>query len=147
MAKDKSEKKEKKEKRSEVDGVSKKDKKEKKEKKVKSEDITTAPSNQLEPDKPGSVAIDADGDVVIADVQENGVMEEQEEKKKLAIAVPKGALVPFANPLADEKVTKKALKGVRRGTFASAPHRLLCARAPHYGLIVGLYARTEALYT
>ena len=30
---------------------------------------------------------------------------------------PIGPLVPFANPLADEKVGKKVFRGVKKGTF------------------------------
>ncbi|KZF23659.1 L30e-like protein [Xylona heveae TC161] len=104
MAKDKTEKKErkeKKEKRSEKDGVSK-SKKEKKEKKLSENgDVTTALLNTLENEKPGSVAVDNDGDVIIH-VDGEGA------------AAPVGALVPFANPLADEKATKKVLKSVKK---------------------------------
>lgn len=35
--------------------------------------------------------------------------------------IPVGALVPFANPLADEKVTKKVLKVVKKGILPSLP--------------------------
>jgi hypothetical protein len=38
---------------------------------------------------------------------------------KPRVQVPKEALVPFANPLADDKQTKKLLKSVRKGTSAS----------------------------
>ena len=38
-----------------------------------------------------------------------------EEKKKILAERPVGALVPFANPLADEKVAKKVFKGVKKG--------------------------------
>jgi H/ACA ribonucleoprotein complex subunit 2 len=100
MAKDKSEKKErkeKKEKRSETDGV----KKSKKEKKAKLsgdniaaalEEVNNAESTEV------AVVTSADGEVVVK-------------------AKPLGALVPFANPLADEKTTKKVLKSVKKGIF------------------------------
>ncbi|KAL8705179.1 MAG: hypothetical protein Q9225_008043, partial [Loekoesia sp. 1 TL-2023] len=125
-------KKEKKEKkRSETDGVhkssssSKKDKserkKDKKDKKSKSEpelpdataaadaaataaedsQMTTQLLNSLEKEKPGSVAVKENGDV---EVKVKNV------DKPLLV----GALVPFANPLADEKVGKKVLKGVKK---------------------------------
>ena len=103
MAKEKSEerKKEKKDKkRSESDGVSKPSKKDKKEKKASEATLTKALSEHLE-----TVAdITGDGDQPIAavDVAGAGV------KPLLA------ALVPFANPLADEKVGKKVLKGVKK---------------------------------
>lgn len=96
MAKDKSEKKdrkEKKEKRSESDGV----KKSKKDKKSKlSGDNIAAVVEELEKEEPTEVVLKAkvDGDIV----------------------KPVGALVPFANPLADEKVTKKVLKSVKKGS-------------------------------
>jgi H/ACA ribonucleoprotein complex subunit 2 len=101
MAKEKSEKrdkKEKKEKRSEADGV----KKSKKEKKTK-----------------------LNGDNVAAAFEEVTKVDDQpiEETKALVVTEssgevllkPTGALVPFANPLADEKVTKKVLKSVKKG--------------------------------
>jgi H/ACA ribonucleoprotein complex subunit 2 len=95
MAKDKSEKKdrkEKKEKRSETDGV----KKSKKDKKSKlSGDNIAAVVEELQNEEPAEV-------VLKATVDEDAVK-------------PVGALVPFANPLADEKVTKKVLKSVKKG--------------------------------
>lgn len=106
MAKDKSEKKEKKEKKlTEENGV----KKEKKEKKSRKSDVSvTAALNELEAQTPGSVAIDADGDVVVADAGA---------EPKARLVIPAEALVPFANPLADDKQTKKVLKGVKKGMF------------------------------
>ncbi|KAI4171802.1 MAG: hypothetical protein LQ343_004053, partial [Gyalolechia ehrenbergii] len=124
----KREKKEKK--RSETEGVhkssskktdkpEKKDKKDKKDRKPKTGDepptdtseahataaedvqMTTELLNSLEKEKPGSVVVKEDGDV---EVKVKNV------EKPLLI----GALVPFAHPLADEKVEKKVLKGVRR---------------------------------
>lgn len=106
MAKDKSEKKEKKEKKlTEENGV----KKEKKEKKSRKSDVTVA-LNELEAQTPGSVAIDADGDVVVADADASTEV-------KARLVIPAEALVPFANPLADDKQTKKVLKGVKKGTL------------------------------
>jgi H/ACA ribonucleoprotein complex subunit 2 len=108
MAKDKSEKrdkKEKKEKRSETDGV----KKSKKEKKSKlSEDNVAAAVAEV------TVSPDVEMEVV---VQEGSAEVE---------AKPVGALVPFANPLADEKATKKVLKSVKKGVYLlSTPLRSL----------------------
>jgi H/ACA ribonucleoprotein complex subunit 2 len=100
MGKEKSEKKdkkEKKEKRSEVDGV-KKSKKEKKSK-LTSDNIAAAieeVSKETAESKEVEVKAVTDGEVVVT-------------------ARPVGALVPFANPLADEKVTKKVLKSVKKG--------------------------------
>ena len=91
----KKEKKEKKEKRSEKDGVhkSKKDKKEKK-------------ATQL------PVAADSDSALPLLQPLENGNMDIDVALKSAPLL---GALVPFANPLADEKVGKKVLKSVKKG--------------------------------
>ncbi len=101
--KDKKEKHEKKEKRSEKDGVhkSKKDKKEKKP--AENDDVVTKLLNTLEEEKPGTVAMKENGDVEV-------------EVKAVPLV---GALVPFANPLADEKVAKKVLKSVKKGMIYS----------------------------
>ena len=99
MAKVKSEKsKEKKEKHSGTDGV----KKSKKDKKSK-----------------------LNGDSVAAALEETLKQSEYVVIEKKVVAVeelngevtlkPVGALVPFANPLADEKVAKKVLKSVKKG--------------------------------
>lgn len=97
----------KKEKRSEKDGVHKSKKPDKKEKKLAAaaEDIhvTTKLLNNLEDQKPGSVAVKVNGAVEV----------------KVKSAPLLGALVPFANPLADEKVGKKVLKSVKKGKHAS----------------------------
>jgi len=109
-------------KRSETDGVhksksvkpdkkekkDKKDKKEKKEKKVKEAEaadveVTTKLLNALEETKPGSVVVkEKEGDLEV----------------KVKSAPLQGALVPFANPLADEKVGKKVLKSVKKGIYS-----------------------------
>ena len=98
---------EKKAKRSEVDGVhkSKSDKKEKKEKKTAAAasdaEVTIKLLNAIEETKPGSVAIKE---------------QEGEVKIKVKTEALLGALVPFANPLADDKVGKKVLKSVKKGS-------------------------------
>ena len=116
MAKEKSaekeeRKKEKKEKRSERDGVHK-SKKDKKEKKVSAApehaNVTTALLNHLETEKPGSVAVKEDGDLQV----------------KVKSVPLLGALVPFANPLADEKVGKKVLKSIKKGKTSSSTSQL-----------------------
>lgn len=100
---------EKKAKRSETDGVhkSKSDKKEKKERKTAAAasdaEVTTELLNTLEKIKPGSVAVK----------EENGDV-----KVKVKTQPLLGALVPFANPLADEKAGKKVLKCVKKGTVS-----------------------------
>lgn len=95
-------------KRSETDGVhkSKSDKKEKREKEKKTSaeaadtEVTTKLLNKLEDTKPGTVVVkENDGDLQV----------------KVKSAPLLGALVPFANPLADEKAVKKVLKGVKKG--------------------------------
>jgi H/ACA ribonucleoprotein complex subunit 2 len=96
---DKKEKKEKKEKRSEADGV----KKPKKEKKSKLNDDNVAAAFE-------EVTKIADTPVVEAKAL---VMESSGE----IVLKPVGASVPFANPLADEKVTKKVLKSVKKGVI------------------------------
>ena len=103
MGKDRSEKKdkkEKKEKRSESDGV-KKSKKEKKSK-LNGDNIAAAVE---EVSKPVEAEVEiAVKELIVVDIEGTG-----------AAPKPVGALVPFANPLADEKVTKKVLKGVKKG--------------------------------
>jgi len=100
---------EKKAKRSEIDGVhksisEKNEKKDKKEKKIEAAaavvEVTTKLLNTLEKTKPASVAIKEDRDI------------EVKIKKEPLLT----ALVPFANPLADQKVGKKVLKSVKKGT-------------------------------
>ncbi|PNS16572.1 H/ACA ribonucleoprotein complex subunit 2 [Sphaceloma murrayae] len=112
MSKEKSDKKERKEKKSKTseDGV-KKEKKEKKEKR-KSLEATTATLNAIEEASPGAVAVDADGDVIV-DVQSTAVVE----------GTPLAALVPFANPLADDKNGKKVLKTVKKAAKAKCLKR------------------------
>ena len=82
-------------------------KKEKKEKKRKSA---------------GTEAVDADGDTIVGDAvavvkkdedEDEGEDERKERVKK--VVVPLAALVPFANPLCDERSVKKVLKGVKKG--------------------------------
>jgi H/ACA ribonucleoprotein complex subunit 2 len=103
MAKDKSEKvkKGKKEKRSATDGV--KSKKEKKSK-LNGDNIAAALEETLAKSETPVVETKA---VVV-----------KEPNGELAVK-PVGALVPFANPLADDKVTKKVLKSVKKGMSAA----------------------------
>lgn len=100
MGKEKSEKrekKEKKEKRSEVDGV-KKSKKEKKSK-LNGDNVAAAFEEVVKKDEP---------------VEETKAVVIKESSGEVVLK-PVGALVPFANPLADDKVTKKVLKSVKKG--------------------------------
>lgn len=109
MGKDKStkERKEKKEKRSDKDGV-KKSKKDKKSK-LSDENIAAAVKVVSDPESPSQENEDDDMEVSI--VKDGEAIAEIVG----AVAKPIGALVPFANPLADEKVAKKVLKGVKKG--------------------------------
>lgn len=97
----------KKEKRSEKEGIHK-IKKEKKEKKVAvaadETGVATTLLSTLDNLSPGTVAVK----------EKNGNTEVKAKSTPLL-----GALVPFANPLADEKVQKKVLKGVKKGTQPS----------------------------
>lgn len=108
------------------DVSSKKDKKEKKDKKRKhsevevvaaAEEDTSVTSKKEKKDKKrkstSGAAVDADGDVTLGDVS---VVKDDEEDEKKDEAVPLGALVPFANPLCDDKSQKKVLKSVKKGT-------------------------------
>jgi hypothetical protein len=107
MGKDKSEKKEKKEKRSEKDGV----KKSKKDRKSKLSDENLAAAFEeatKEVEKP------------VVETQALSVKASSGE----VVVKPVGALVPFANPLADDKVTKKVLKSVKKGMAAASRFRL-----------------------
>ena len=109
----KKEKKASKEKRSETEGIhkSKKDKKEKRAA-AAAEDIeaTTKLLNAVEEKKPGSVVIKEDGELQV----------------KIKSVPLLGALVPFANPLADEKAGKKVLKSVKKGTSWDHPTKIPC---------------------
>jgi H/ACA ribonucleoprotein complex subunit 2 len=98
MGKDKSEKKEKKEKRSEKDGV----KKPKKEKKSKLSDENLAAAFEQAVKEPETPVVETK-DLVV------------KESSSEVVVKPVGALVPFANPLADEKAAKKVLKSVKKG--------------------------------
>ena len=111
MAKDrptetaKAEKKEKKKdkKRNEEDGVHKsKDKSDKKEKKAKREVLAEKALSEIN-------TAAADVEVIKSDDEDD---DKGKEKKSMR---PVGALVPFANPLADEKVAKKVFKSVKKG--------------------------------
>jgi len=99
MAKDRSEKKEKKEKRKSVDGV-------KKEKKSRRSSVGSETATALLTKVEDAPAVNADGDV---DMDMDGGDDDK------ASSTPLGALVPFANPLCDDKAGKKVLKSVKKG--------------------------------
>lgn len=104
---DKKEKKEKKEKRSESDGV----KKSKKDKKSK-----------LNGDNVAAAFEEVTKTAEVPEVQSKPLII-KEASGELTVR-PIGALVPFANPLADEKVTKKVLKSVKKGAILSIPRKI-----------------------
>jgi H/ACA ribonucleoprotein complex subunit 2 len=99
------EEKKKKTKRSDENGVHKsKDKKEKKEKKADRQALAERALNEVKSAPAAQVKSDDEGEIAETDAVAKGVLR------------PVGALVPFANPLADEKVAKKVFKSVKKGS-------------------------------
>ena len=131
------EEKKKKKKRSEEEGVHKKDKKEKK---VKREALAERALNEI---RSASAAVEAKSDD--DEAGETTVVEVGATSKE--VLRPVGALVPFANPLADEKVAKKVFKSVKKGTptfFLSTVIKM--PRLPTQPLIPGLLEQLLDLY-
>lgn len=93
----------------------KKDKKEKKEKKEKSDKVTDGgikkSKSEKKEKKKNTEALEAELErsEIVVPVNDDAVEVDG------AVSRPVGALVPFANPLADEKQTKKLLKSVKKG--------------------------------
>ncbi|KAI7460747.1 hypothetical protein KC357_g8886 [Hortaea werneckii] len=120
LKKEKKEKKDKKDKKRkssemEVDEAATPAKKEKKEKKArKSVDASTVEGAADEED--GKVTVEAPSALVKGEAGEEG-------EGKVKVAVPISALVPFANPLCDEKNQKKVLKGVKKAAKNKALKR------------------------
>merc|ERR1711939_864674 len=120
LKKEKKEKKEKKDKKRkssemEVDEAATPAKKEKKDKKArKSLDASTVEGAADEED--GKVTMEAPSALVKGEAGEEG-------EGKVKVAVPISALVPFANPLCDEKNQKKVLKGVKKAAKNKALKR------------------------
>ncbi len=96
-------------KRSDSNGVHK-PKDSKKEKKKERAALAEKVTNAIESGKVVVVGEGEEEEAVKSDVEEN----ESKEKKQPSVR-PVGALVPFANPLADEKVAKKVFRGVKKG--------------------------------
>ena len=97
----------------EAAGVSKsstksKDKADKKEKKAKLAERLLKEANSSNVGGDGEVVSEQDSEAEEMDVEKTA---------KGAATRPVGALVPFANPLADEKVAKKVFRGVKKGEF------------------------------
>lgn len=102
---------------SESSGVSKvkSDKKEKKEKKDKKAKLAEQLLNEVEQADGAVVEVRGNKKEVIVKNDGEVVSDVDEEMEGTGKAVrPIGALVPFANPLADEKVAKKVFRGVKK---------------------------------
>lgn len=110
------------------------EKKEKKDKKRKHEETAEDPSSAKKDKKKkrksvdAEAAVDVDGDAVInapksAATELVPVKDEDGESKEVVkVQIPLAALVPFANPLADEKQQKKVYKGVKKGISFRRTH-------------------------
>jgi len=81
-----------------------KDKKDKKEKKADREALAERALNEIKSAPAVQVKSDDEGEIAETDAAAKEVLR------------PVGALVPFANPLADEKVAKKVFKSVKKGS-------------------------------
>ena len=91
----------------------KSDKKEKKEKrKVLAEKALNEVEGQKEKKLKKEESEDEDDEASDVDVKDA----DSEEAQTTTLSRPVGALVPFANPLADDKVSKKVFKSVKKGT-------------------------------
>lgn len=98
---------------------SKSEKKDKKEKKEKKEKLAAQLLNEVEKADGAVVEVKGNKKVVVSNVGADGEVVSDEDEgmvvdSKGAVR-PIGALVPFANPLADEKVAKKVFRGVKKG--------------------------------
>ena len=105
----------------------KRERKEKKDKKRKHDEVENDAEVEIVAEKKSKKdkkrkSTDADGDVVVADAPAATevalVKSEDEDTDKKAVVkveVPLVALVPFANPLCEEKSQKKVLKSVKKG--------------------------------
>lgn len=116
---------EKEKKRSATDGVHKtKDKKEKKKDRAA---LVEKVENALGT-KPVDKTAEANGDT---EDEASGSEDENNDEKAVPLRPkkPVGALVPFANPLVDEKTAKKIFRGVKKGTTPTGTlrdRRCLC---------------------
>lgn len=107
----------------------KKPKTDKKDKKEKRKVLAEKALNEIEGKKGKKVTKDEsdeseedeDGDVEVKDAENDASSEDEKDttakpEKTAPSARPVGALVPFANPLADDKVAKKVFKSVKKGS-------------------------------
>lgn len=98
------------------------EKKEKKDKKRKREEAATeeAPAKKEKKDKKRkSDAADVEANVDVSMI--SAPADDVEDSQIVKSEVPLAALVPFANPLADDKAQKKVLKGVKKGKIGRIP--------------------------
>lgn len=100
---------------------SKSEKKEKKDKKEKKAKLAAQLLDEVEKADGAVVEVKGNKKVVVSNVGADGEVVSDEDEgmvvdSKGAVR-PIGALVPFANPLADEKVAKKVFRGVKKGTL------------------------------
>lgn len=109
--------------KTEAEIAAKKEKKDKKRKLEEVEDVeAVTPKKEKKKKRKSEAAAENDESVMDVDGQSLVKIEEADEKKdeKAVVAVPLAALVPFANPLADEKAQKKVLKTVKKGKAHSS---------------------------
>lgn len=98
---------------------SKSEKKEKKDKKEKKAKLAAQLLDEVEKADGAVVEVKGDKKVVVSNVGADGEVVSDEDETMVVDSKgavrPIGALVPFANPLADEKVAKKVFRGVKKG--------------------------------
>lgn len=118
--------------KSEAEVRAKKDKKDKKRKAEDADDVEPPPQpkKSKKDKKSKSDAARAPVDEGSADVDGQSLIKVEETKddkdEQVAVVVPLAALVPFANPLADEKSQKKVLRAVKKGTLPPTPLLIPC---------------------
>ena len=125
MAKDKETKEERKARKAEKKAIKEeagvtKSSSDKKDKKEKRKALAEKALNEIDGNKSKKTVKqeDEDGDVEIKDAGSEASSDDEKtavKSEKVASARPVGALVPFANPLADDKVAKKVFKSVKKG--------------------------------
>lgn len=105
----------------------------KKDKKRKAEDEGAAdetPRKEKKSKRKSEVAGDADN--MDVDTTELVTVEGASSNSATVLAIPLAALVPFANPLADDKSQKKVLKSVKKGASTSPIQNSTCSRTNVY---------------
>lgn len=99
--------------KSEADLREKKEKKDKKRKREEAAAEEVVPKKEKKDKKRKSDAadVDANGDTIMT----TATADDAEDAPSGQSEIPLAALVPFANPLADDKAQKKVLKSVKKG--------------------------------